>query len=87
MLRCLPYFHILGVDKCGTTDLYSRIAQHPHVLLNSGKLGKETGYWCWRKYGEYTDTGFEWYSVLPPEVHSFAKTGMKILMGTPKDTS
>ncbi|KAK7488328.1 hypothetical protein BaRGS_00020487, partial [Batillaria attramentaria] len=50
-LRCLPYFHLLGVDKSGTTDLHSRIAQHPHVLLNSGGLGKETYYWCWLKYG------------------------------------
>ena len=52
-LRCLPYFHVLGVDKSGTTDLHSRIAQHPHVLLNSGGLGKETYYWCWLKYGQY----------------------------------
>ena len=51
-LRCLPYFHVLGVDKSGTTDLHSRIAQHPHVLLNSGALGKETYYWCWLKYGQ-----------------------------------
>ncbi|XP_070176634.1 carbohydrate sulfotransferase 15-like [Littorina saxatilis] len=69
MLRCLPYFHILGVDKCGTTDLYSRIAQHPHVLLNSGKLGKETGYWCWRKYGQWmkktvTPKPFSYYLKL-----------------------
>ena len=51
-LRCLPYFHLLGVDKSGTTDLHSRIAKHPDVLLNSGGLGKETYYWCWLKYGE-----------------------------------
>ena len=52
-LRCLPYFHVLGVDKSGTTDLHSRITQHPHVLPNSGGIGKETYYWCWLKYGEY----------------------------------
>lgn len=52
-LRCLPYFHLLGVDKSGTTDLHSRIAEHPHVLLNSGGLGKETYYWCWMKYGQW----------------------------------
>ncbi|XP_076460291.1 carbohydrate sulfotransferase 15-like isoform X2 [Babylonia areolata] len=52
-LRCLPYFHVLGADKCGTTDLHSRIAQHPHILLNGGGLGKETYYWCWTKYGQW----------------------------------
>ncbi|KAL8607105.1 hypothetical protein ACOMHN_008691 [Nucella lapillus] len=52
-LRCLPYFHLLGVDKSGTTDLHSRIAQHPHILLNGGGLGKETYYWCWTRYGQW----------------------------------
>ncbi|KAL6764338.1 P-loop containing nucleoside triphosphate hydrolase protein [Haematococcus lacustris] len=31
-LHCLPYFQILGVSKCGTTDLYHRLAQHPDVV-------------------------------------------------------
>ncbi|PVD30842.1 hypothetical protein C0Q70_10117 [Pomacea canaliculata] len=52
-LRCLPYFHVLGVDKSGSTDLFSRITQHPQVLANSGGLGKETYYWCWLKYGQW----------------------------------
>nr|KAG5693862.1 hypothetical protein BaRGS_009918 [Batillaria attramentaria] len=52
-LRCLPYFHLLGVDKSGTTDLHSRIAQHPHILYNNGGIGKETYFWCWLKYGQW----------------------------------
>ncbi|XP_013385081.1 carbohydrate sulfotransferase 15 [Lingula anatina] len=30
-LRCLPYFYLAGIAKCGTTDLYLRIKDHPHV--------------------------------------------------------
>ncbi|KAK7479376.1 hypothetical protein BaRGS_00029368 [Batillaria attramentaria] len=52
-LRCLPYFHLLGVDKSGTTDLHSRIVQHPHILYNNGGIGKETYFWCWVKYGQW----------------------------------
>ena len=37
-LCCLPGAHILGVSKCGTTDLYARLSAHPLVLpsLNKG---------------------------------------------------
>ncbi len=31
-LRCLPYFQILGVSKCGTTDMYGRMIHHPQIL-------------------------------------------------------
>ena len=36
-VRCLPYFHIIGVSKCGTTDLYRRLALHPHVAPSRNK--------------------------------------------------
>lgn len=55
ILRCLPYFHIFGVCKTGTTDLFFRLIQHPQILPNAGVLGKETWFWSWRRYGEYTD--------------------------------
>ena len=37
-LHCLPYYHILGVSKCGTTDIYNRLIKHPHIYesLNKG---------------------------------------------------
>ena len=31
-LVCLPYFYILGPQKCGTTDLYDRIMAHPDTV-------------------------------------------------------
>ncbi|PNW71586.1 hypothetical protein CHLRE_16g660390v5 [Chlamydomonas reinhardtii] len=35
--RCAPYFHILGVSKCGTTDLYHRLSQHPQLFESRNK--------------------------------------------------
>eukprot|EP00105_Crassostrea_gigas_P016006 XP_011433212.1 PREDICTED: carbohydrate sulfotransferase 15 [Crassostrea gigas] len=57
-LRCLPFFHVLGVDKCGSTDLYYRIVRHPQISPNNGVLHKETSWWSWRRYGHKlrTDT-------------------------------
>jgi hypothetical protein len=34
---CLPYFHIIGVSKCGTTDLFRRLLFHPHVAPTHNK--------------------------------------------------
>ena len=34
---CLPYAHIIGVSKCGTTDLYARLANHPFTLRSANK--------------------------------------------------
>lgn len=36
-LCCLPAVHVLGVSKCGTTDLYARLALHPLVLATANK--------------------------------------------------
>ncbi|KAG2482249.1 hypothetical protein HYH03_018812 [Edaphochlamys debaryana] len=30
-LRCMPYFQIIGVSKCGTTDMYGRLRRHPDM--------------------------------------------------------
>ncbi|KAK3096755.1 hypothetical protein FSP39_002955 [Pinctada imbricata] len=51
-LRCLPYFHIFGVCKTGTTDLFTRLVKHPQVIPNKEFLGKETWYWTWKRYGK-----------------------------------
>ena len=36
-LFCIPYFHIIGVSKCGTTDLYRRLSLHPHMAPSRNK--------------------------------------------------
>ncbi|GFO41966.1 carbohydrate sulfotransferase 15 [Plakobranchus ocellatus] len=50
-VRCLPYFHLMGVDKSGTTDLWYRLAQHPHMVRPKAVMGKETHWWSWRRFG------------------------------------
>ncbi|KAH9520053.1 Carbohydrate sulfotransferase 15 [Bulinus truncatus] len=59
--KCLPYFHILGFDKCGTTDLYNRLTFHPQIIRNFGALGKEIYFWSWSRYGiRYTNRTTKW---------------------------
>eukprot|EP00898_Chlorokybus_atmophyticus_P002879 jgi/Chlat1/3592/Chrsp234S00258 len=52
-LHCLPYFHILGVSKCGTTDVYHRLSMHPDVYesINKGP------HW----FDEQKARPFSWY--------------------------
>lgn len=33
--RCIPYFQIIGVSKCGTTDLFARLKRHPELADGS----------------------------------------------------
>ncbi|XP_076599663.1 carbohydrate sulfotransferase 15-like [Chaetodon auriga] len=47
-LRCLPYFYIVGLPKCGTTDLYSRLRRHPQVQYSTIK---ESQWWNRRRFG------------------------------------
>ncbi|XP_060557591.1 carbohydrate sulfotransferase 15-like [Ruditapes philippinarum] len=44
-IRCLPYFYLVGMPKCGTSDFYKRITQHPSI---SNKSRKET-HWFSRR--------------------------------------
>ncbi|XP_078587473.1 carbohydrate sulfotransferase 15-like isoform X1 [Branchiostoma floridae x Branchiostoma japonicum] len=46
--RCVPYFYIIGMPKCGTTDLYYRLTKHPDVV---GGLVKEPHWWTRRRFG------------------------------------
>ena len=40
-LSCLPYFIILGVQKCGTTDLFASFVHHPDFRPSLCKNGNE----------------------------------------------
>ncbi|XP_064637907.1 carbohydrate sulfotransferase 15-like [Lineus longissimus] len=46
-LRCLPAFYIAGFPKCGTTDIWYRILQHPQVA-NFTK--RESHWWSTTKW-------------------------------------
>lgn len=38
LLSCVPYFFVVGVFKCGTTDLFKRITRHPDVLMGQKEI-------------------------------------------------
>ncbi|XP_060601225.1 uncharacterized protein LOC132754587 [Ruditapes philippinarum] len=46
-VRCLPYFYLVGMPKCGTTDFFSRITYHPSI---SNKSKKETHWFSRRRF-------------------------------------
>ncbi|XP_067676216.1 carbohydrate sulfotransferase 15-like [Haliotis asinina] len=51
-LKCVPYYHILGVAKSSTTDLAYRIRAHKDVLpCNGYRKKQESFYWSRRRYG------------------------------------
>jgi N-acetylgalactosamine 4-sulfate 6-O-sulfotransferase len=41
-IRCLPYFYLIGMPRCGSTDLTYSIGFHPYVIQS--RL-KEFKYW------------------------------------------
>ncbi|XP_076448410.1 carbohydrate sulfotransferase 15-like isoform X2 [Babylonia areolata] len=47
-MRCLPYFYVAGVAKCGTTDIFKRVRIHPAIM--QGEL-KEYHWWDRLRYG------------------------------------
>ena len=49
MVRCVPYFFLVGFSKCATSDLYHRITAHPQVVLTK----KETQWFSRKRFPEY----------------------------------
>ncbi|PVD37407.1 hypothetical protein C0Q70_04406 [Pomacea canaliculata] len=54
LLSCVPYFFVVGVFKCGTTDLFKRITRHPDVLMGQKEIHWFTKL---RRFGY----SFDWY--------------------------
>ncbi|XP_072034286.1 carbohydrate sulfotransferase 15-like isoform X2 [Amphiura filiformis] len=48
-LLCLPYFYLAGMPKCGTTDLWRKLIQHPLIA----KTSKEPHWWTRKRLGYY----------------------------------
>lgn len=42
-LRCLPFFYLIGINRGGSTALWTSLASHPQLM--SSKAGKEHHYW------------------------------------------
>ncbi|HLO47453.1 MAG TPA: tetratricopeptide repeat protein [Kamptonema sp.] len=54
-----PNFIIIGSQRCGTTSLYSYLANHPQIL---SPIKKEIDFWSW-----HFNRGIDWYlSHFPP---------------------
>ncbi|KAK7101939.1 carbohydrate sulfotransferase 15-like [Littorina saxatilis] len=80
LMRCIPYFYVAGVAKCGTTDLYKRIRYHPDIM--EGEL-KEYHWWDRLRYGapmelKYTKDSEKNDSPLPLSEYSRIITGKEI---------
>ena len=46
---CLPYFFLGGFPKCGTSELYSQLIQHPHIAEAGWK---EPHWWTRTRFAE-----------------------------------
>lgn len=63
--RCGPYFQIIGVSKCGTTDLYGRLNRHPDMAEGAKvcmatamlRCGAEVFVCCSARYVMYDGCG------------------------------
>jgi hypothetical protein len=49
VLRCLPYFFIIGAQKCGTSDLFQMMGKHQQI---DAACVKEPHYWSWQRPGK-----------------------------------
>lgn len=78
--KCLPYFQILGVSKCGTTDLYNRLTEHPDMVdctwkvrggvrQERGRCGAVRG-----SHGDTTPSGQLWAAQWVGVVHGVQRS-------------
>ncbi|KAJ8045876.1 Carbohydrate sulfotransferase 15 [Holothuria leucospilota] len=48
-LLCVPYFFLLGVTKCGTSDVWEKLSFHPQIVR---QVDKESHWWTQGRYGK-----------------------------------
>ncbi|XP_046566223.1 carbohydrate sulfotransferase 15-like [Haliotis rubra] len=77
-IQCLPYFHLIGSDKCGSTDLFNRITHHPDVETCTCTLGKESSYWSWRRYGFFHKRMNDRHQTFSDYIDVFREASVKI---------
>ncbi|KAK2159460.1 hypothetical protein LSH36_152g00010 [Paralvinella palmiformis] len=62
-LRCLPFFYLIGINRGGSTSLWSSLISHPQ-LMGSG-AAKELHYWDEVRYGAgLEEMGYGQYLAL-----------------------
>ena len=52
-LRCLPSFFLIGIPKCGTTDVFNMLSLHPDFRFTA----KEQHWFAKRRFNEPFQTG------------------------------
>ena len=67
-IRCVPYYYIAGVSKCGSSDLNSILNHHGDVI---GPPKKEVTYWNRLRYSSKCATLKQWTALAAP--HSQAR--------------
>lgn len=91
-LSCLPYFLIIGMQKCGTTDLYAAIAAHDDVVVRRkrwGELIKEIHFFDAYHYGKNAEgtaphvnmTFSQYTEKFQDATESISKGNNKIITG------
>lgn len=75
-LKCLPYFQGIGMDKCGTIDLFARISRHPDVVPNI--KNKETMWWSWERYGYWLWSSNARRTYLSNYIHYFDNLALRL---------
>ncbi|XP_052250310.1 carbohydrate sulfotransferase 15-like [Dreissena polymorpha] len=72
-LRCLPYFLIIGQPKCGSTDLFWKIAKHPDIVTPPIK---ELHWWSRNRQGRR----FNYMKLIPfsDYIDMFDNAGVRI---------
>ncbi|XP_069139198.1 carbohydrate sulfotransferase 15-like [Argopecten irradians] len=66
LLRCLPYFMLIGQPKSGSTDLFYRIVEHPDVLPG---INKEPHWFSRHRHCQYSHL----VSCDPKSPHTFTE--------------
>lgn len=66
VLRCLPYFFLIGQPKCATTDIFHRINSHPDV---AEPLLKGPNWWTRKRFGKgMTENCYKCYKIMHIEL-------------------
>ncbi|XP_076434560.1 carbohydrate sulfotransferase 15-like isoform X1 [Babylonia areolata] len=84
-LRCLPYFFLAGVAKCGSTDIYNRLIKHPQVVPASEK---EPRWFDWRRhvtktFVDYLSTFKQAAKVIASDISQHGTSDKVVGDGTP----
>jgi N-acetylgalactosamine 4-sulfate 6-O-sulfotransferase len=80
-LFCLPYFFLLGMAKCGTTDLYRRMMEHPQIAKVPPSL-KEPHWWNFNRHHKATFLDYTYFfSAAAKQIRNASDHGIQMVTG------